>query len=179
MTGSSVALHPIGGLAELTASLDLSQLSRSQARFDPAELTALSARTLHGLSFEAVRDRLATLDITGHKAQPFWLAVRGNLGAFLDAIEWWRVVEGETTPVAEDAEFLAAAAEHLPEEPWDETAWKNWTEELKKTTGRKGRALFHPLRLALTGRETGPELAALLPLIGKAKAAARLSGRAA
>ncbi|HEY8005332.1 MAG TPA: glutamate--tRNA ligase [Methylocella sp.] len=179
MTGSSVALHPIASLAELAGPLDLSQLSRSQARFDPAELTALSARTLHGLSFEAVRDRLATHDITGHKAQPFWLAVRGNLAAFLDVVDWWRVVEGETTPVAEDAEFLAAAAEHLPEEPWDETAWKNWTEELKKTTGRKGRALFHPLRLALTGRETGPELAALLPLIGKAKAAARLSGRAA
>ena len=94
-------------------------------------------------------------------------------------VDWWRVVEGEMTPVAEDAAFLAAAAGNLPEEPWDENAWKNWTEELKKTTGRKGRALFHPLRLALTGRETGPELAALLPLIGKAKAEARLSGRAA
>jgi glutamyl-tRNA synthetase len=179
MTGSSVALHPIGSLDELAASLDLAQLSRTQARFDPAELAALSARTLHGLSFEAVRERLKAHDITGYKAQPFWLAIRGNLPAFLDVVGWWRVVEGEIAPVAEDAAFLAVAAENLPGEPWDENVWKNWTEILKKVTGRKGRALFHPLRLALTGRENGPELAALLPLIGRAKAAARLSGRAA
>src|SRR5450631_83723 len=176
MTGSSVALHPIGSLEELAASLDLAQLSRTQARFDPAELTALSGRTLHGLSFEAVRKRLKAHDITGYKAQPFWLAIRGNLPAFLDVVGWWRVVEGEIAPVAEDAAFLAVAAENLPGEPWDEDVWKNWTEILKQVTGRKGRALFHPLRLALTGRENGPELAALLPLIGRAKAAARLSG---
>ena len=179
LTGSSVALHPIGSLDELAASLDLGELSRSVARFDPAELATLSARTLHGLSFEAVRERLSAHDITGYKAQPFWLATRGNLSTFLDVVDWWRVVEGEITPIVEDAEFLTTALKTLPIEPWDETVWAKWTTVLKVQTGRKGRALFHPLRLALTGRENGPELAALLPLIGKAKVAARLSGRAA
>jgi len=179
LTGSSVALHPVGSLEELVACLDLGELSRTVARFDPADLAALSARTLHGLSFEAVRERLEVHDIIGYKAQPFWLATRGNLTAFLDVVDWWRVVEGEISPVVEDAEFLAAARENLPGEPWDENAWTVWTGTLKKVTGCKGKALFHPLRLALTGRENGPELAALLPLIGKAKAAARLSGRAA
>jgi glutamyl-tRNA synthetase len=179
LTGSSVALHPVGSLDELAASLDLGELSRSVARFDPAELAALSARTLHGVSFETVRERLATHDITGYKAQPFWLATRGNLSTFLDVVDWWRVVEGEISPVVEDAEFLMIALKTLPAEPWDETIWAQWTTALKAETGRKGRALFHPLRLALTGRENGPELAALLPLIGKAKVAARLSGRAA
>ena len=179
LTGSSVALHPIGSLDELAASLDLGELSRSVARFDPAELATLSARTLHGLSFEAVRERLSAHDITGYKAQPFWLATRGNLSTFLDVVDWWRVVEGEITPIVEDAEFLTTALKTLPTEPWDETVWAKWTTVLKVQTGRKGRALFHPLRLALTGRENGPELAALLPLIGKAKVAARLSGRAA
>jgi glutamyl-tRNA synthetase len=179
LTGSSVALHPIGSLDELAASLDLGELSRSVARFDPAELAALSARTLHGVNFETVRERLAAHDITGYKAQPFWLATRGNLSTFLDVVDWWRVVEGEISPVVEDAEFLTTALKTLPTEPWDETVWAKWTTVLKEQTGRKGRALFHPLRLALTGRENGPELAALLLLIGKAKAAARLSGRAA
>ncbi len=179
MTGSSVALHPVGSLDELVALLDLGELSRTVARFDPVELAALSARTLRGLSFEAVRERLAAHDITGYKAQPFWLATRGNLTTFLDVVDWWRVVEGEIAPVVEDAEFLETARETLPDEPWDDTAWSHWTKTLKQVTGRKGRALFHPLRLALTGRDNGPELAALLPLIGKAKAAARLSGRAA
>ncbi|MGH6838582.1 MAG: glutamate--tRNA ligase [Methylocella sp.] len=179
LTGSSAALHPIGGLDELAASLDLGALSRTVARFDPAELAALSARTLHGLSFEAVRERLRAYDIAGHKAKPFWLAVRGNLTAFRDVVDWWRVITGEIVPVVEDPEFLAAACENMPGDPWDETVWADWTKALQAATGRTGRALFHPLRLALTGRDKGPELAALLPLIGKAKAAARLSGRAA
>jgi glutamyl-tRNA synthetase len=179
LTGSSAALHPIGSLDELVRSLDLAHLSRSQARFDPAELAQLSARTLHGLDFEAVRDRLQAHDIIGYKAKPFWLASRGNLSTFLDVIDWWRIVESEIEPVIEDPEFLATARENLPDEPWDETIWAGWTKVLKDVTGRKGKALFHPLRLALTGRDSGPELALLLPLIGKVKAAARLSGRAA
>ncbi len=181
LIGSSSALHPVASLDELVRTLDLAQISRTQTRFDPAELAALSARTLHGLSFETVRERLAAHDIAGHKAQPFWLAVRGNLSTFLDVVQWWRVVDGEIEPRGEgaDGEFLAEAAASLPEEPWDETVWPAWTAALKAKTGRKGKALFHPLRLALTGRENGPELALLLPLIGRAKALARLSGLAA
>jgi glutamyl-tRNA synthetase len=179
LTGSSIALHPVKSLDELVHSLDLTQLSRTQTRLDPADLAILSARTLHGLGFESVRDRLAAHDIIGYKAQSFWLAVRANLERFLDVVEWWRVVEGEISPVTEDFEFLAAARETLPEEPWDLATWANWTKRLKDRTGRAGRALFHPLRLALTGLDKGPELAALLPLIGKIKASARLSGHVA
>jgi glutamyl-tRNA synthetase len=88
-------------------------------------------------------------------------------------------VRGPVTPVLEDPTFLAEAASHLPPEPWTETAWKAWTGALAGASGRKGRALFHPLRLALTARETGPEMAKLLPLIGRAKVEARLAGRTA
>ncbi|MBE7203337.1 MAG: glutamate--tRNA ligase, partial [Parafilimonas terrae] len=79
----------------------------------------------------------------------------------------------------EDQAYLAEAAAALPAEPWSAATWADWTARLKSASGRKGRALFHPLRLALTGAETGPDLACLLPLIGRAKASARLSGRAA
>jgi glutamyl-tRNA synthetase len=179
LTGTSHAVHAVASLEELGKELELSHISRTQAKFDPAELAGLSARTLHALSFEAVRDRLAAHDIHGYKAEGFWLAVRGNLETFLDVIDWWRVVEGEIEPVREELDYLEDASKVLPEEPWDEKAWMNWTNALKSKTGRKGRALFHPLRLALTGREQGPELAALLPLIGKIKASARLCGHAA
>jgi len=179
LTGTSHAVHAVASLEELGKELELSHISRTQAKFDPAELAGLSARTLHALPFEAVRDRLAAHDILGYKAEGFWLAVRGNLSTFLDVIEWWRVVEGEIEPVREDLAYLEEAGKALPEEPWDENAWTAWTDALKSRTGRKGRALFHPLRLALTGREQGPELAGLLPLIGKLKASARLSGHAA
>ena len=175
LTGTSDSVHPVRSLDELAAALDLSHVSRNQARFDPAELAALSARTLHQLPYEAVRDRLLTYDITGYKAEAFWHAVRGNLLVFLDVVEWWRILEGEIEPLREDPEFLDTARKLLPAEPWDSSTWAQWTAALKAQTGRKGRALFHPLRLALTGREEGPELAALLPLIGRLKAEVRLS----
>ena len=104
--------------------------------------------------------------------------MRGNLATLADAAGWAEVVRGPIEPKIEDADFLGLAAAQLPVEPWSETTWKAWTSGLA-ATGRKGRALFHPLRLALTARETGPEMARLLPLIGRAKAEARLRGRAA
>lgn len=179
LTGSSDAVQPVASLDELAEKFDLSHVSRNAARFDEAELATLSARTLHHLPFEAVRDRLAHLDIAGAKAEPFWAAVRGNLARFEDALDWWRVVDGEIAPVIEDVHFCGEAAENLPEGAFDETTWSAWTQVLKQKTGRKGKALFHPLRLALTGRDQGPELAALLPLIGRVRAAARLSAPAA
>ena len=105
--------------------------------------------------------------------------MRGNLERFEDVATWWQVVEGPLEPRREDPAFLAEAEALLPAEPWDQAVWSDWTARLKAATSRKGRALFHPLRLALTGRETGPELAALLPLIGRAKTVERLAGRAA
>ena len=92
---------------------------------------------------------------------------------------WWRIVDGQTQPVIEDRELTDKAAALLPAEPWDDTTWDVWIAALKAASGRKGRALFHPLRLALTGREDGPELKLLLPLIGREKAEARLLGRTA
>ncbi len=179
LTGTSDAVHPVQSLNELAADFDFSHVSRNQAKFDPAELKSLSARTLHQMSFEAAEARLVAVGIEGPKAAYFWLAVRGNLEIFADVADWWGVVAGEIKPAIEDADFIAAARETLPAEPWDQATWSAWTNALKVRTNRKGRPLFHPLRLALTGREQGPELAGLLPLIGRAKAEARLSGHAA
>jgi glutamyl-tRNA synthetase len=92
---------------------------------------------------------------------------------------WTEVVRGPIEPRIEEAAFLADAIKGLPSAPWTEQTWRAWTTALSVASGRKGRALYHPLRLALTARENGPEMARLLPLIGRAKAAARLSGKAA
>jgi glutamyl-tRNA synthetase len=179
LTGTSDSVHPVRSLEELAAQLDLRHVSRTQARFDPAELKSLSARTLHQMSFEDVRERLAAAGVSGEKAEDFWFAVRGNLARFGEVAEWWQVIAGQIAPRIEDADMLAAARETLPKEPWDEATFARWMTLLKERVDRKGKALFHPLRLALTGREQGPELAALLPLIGRTKAEARLSGHAA
>jgi glutamyl-tRNA synthetase len=172
--GSAIAVHPVASLVDLASELDLGKLSQASARFDEAELRALSARTLHHLAFPAVASRLALLGVGGALAEAFWLAVRGNLPTLADAREWWEVVTGEIEPVVEDPGFLALAYRELPAEPWTAQTWPTWTARLKNQTGRKGRALFHPLRLALTGKDAGPDLGPLLPLIGREKASFRL-----
>jgi len=177
LIGTSDAIEPLRSMDELAARLDLSHVSTSAARFDPQELKSLNARYLHATPFNEVADRLSERGIEGGEA--FWLAVRGNISVLDEAAEWWSVVQGKVVPVAEDAAFLAKAAEVLPAEPWGETTWNEWTNAVKATTGAKGRALFHPLRLALTSRESGPELKALLPLIGREKVLARLKGMTA
>lgn len=177
LTGSSDAVRPVASMEELSDLVDISHVSRSAARFDEIELSALTARTLHGLPFEAVRTRLAGVGIPEGGSEPFWLAVRGNLETLADARIWWDVIHAERIEPAGDIDdgFIAQAAALLPQEPWDATTWKTWTDVVKAETGAKGRALFHPLRLALTGKEKGPELAALLPLIGRTRVLARLS----
>ncbi len=177
LTGSSDAVRPVSSLDELAGLVDLAHVSRAPAKFDEHELEALSARTLHHFEFAAVADRLAALGIPA--TEPFWLAVRGNLDRLSGAGAWWQVVDGPIEPLVADKAFAATAAELLPPEPFDQTSWKSWTQAVAAATGAKGKALFMPLRQALTGLDHGPELAALLPLIGREKALKRLAGEKA
>ncbi len=177
LIGTSDAIEPHAGLEELAQLFAFDKISMAPARFDLEELKALNARLLHKMPYDAVEKRLAKKGVGGGEA--FWSAVRGNLAVFDDVSRWWNVVAGRIAPVIEDPALTEHAAALLPPEPWDETTWNAWTAALKTATGHKGRALFHPLRLALTGLEDGPELKVLLPLIGRARAEARLLGREA
>ncbi len=172
LIGTSDAIEPYPSLHALSETFDTSKISQAPGRFDLDELRNLNARLLHGLDYDAVTDRLGDMGIKNGKA--FWLAVRGNLNLFSDCAEWWQVVTDDIEPVSEDASLTETGLKLLPDEPWDDTTWKAWTGAIKDETGKKGRALFHPLRLALTGRETGPEMKALLPLIGRERVEHRL-----
>ncbi|QQP91841.1 glutamate--tRNA ligase [Skermanella sp. TT6] len=176
--GTSDAIEARMSLAELAAEFDMAKVARGAPKFDPEELARLNARVLHATPFQAVAGRLQTLGFGGIDAV-FWEAVRPNLSRLADVAEWWHVAREPIEPVVEDAEFASAAAAHLPAEPWDDTTWSSWTGAVKSATGRKGKGLFMPLRLALTGRDHGPELKNLLPLIGRERAEARLAGRVA
>jgi glutamyl-tRNA synthetase len=175
LIGTSDPIEPHASLDDLAQLFAFEKISSAPARFDPDELKALNARLLHKLPFETVAERLKNLDVGG--GSEFWGVVRGNLSVLEQAPGWWQVVAGEVRPQSEDTELTERAAALLPPEPWDDTTWDVWIAAIKAATGRKGRALFHPLRLALTGLEDGPELKALLPLIGRAKAEGRLLGR--
>jgi glutamyl-tRNA synthetase len=173
LTGSAEAVRPVASLDELAALVDLAHISRAPAKFDEAELAALSARTLHQMDHAIAAPRLGAMGIAD--AAPLWNAVRGNLSKFSEISLWQQVVTGPVTP-ATGGPIVAAALAALPPEPWDTTTWKTLTDAVKAATGAKGRELFMPLRLALTGLEHGPELAVLMPLIGRAQAVKRLGG---
>ena len=172
LTGTSLPVEPYADLAALAARLDLSMISHGSARFDPAELESLNARILHAMPYEVARARLPRS--VGGAA---WNILRANLRKFSDVETWAKVLESDLHHPADpdDRSFLDEASELLPAEPWDETTWATWTNALKAKSGRKGKALFHPLRLALTGREDGPELKSLLPLLGRKACQDRLS----
>jgi glutamyl-tRNA synthetase len=179
LLGTSDAIVPHHSMDGLIDSFDLGKLSRAPARFDEAELTSLNARLLHETPYDEIADRLAGMGLDAGEA--FWLAVRENITKLSDVAHWHRVVFGETAPVIadEDRAFVTSSAAALPAGDIDETTWKAWTGELKTASGRKGKALFMPLRLALTGLDHGPELARLLPLIGREKIEKRLAGERA
>ncbi|HXD03749.1 MAG TPA: glutamate--tRNA ligase [Novosphingobium sp.] len=171
--GTSQPVEPIVDRGELVASFDLGTFGRAPARFDEAELHRLNAQIVHQLPF----DRVAHLLPSG-MSETAWAAIRPNLAHIAEAADWWQVVTG---PVAapqladEDGAFVREAGEVLAGLDWGEGVWAGLTSALKERTGRKGKALFLPLRLALTGREHGPDMAALLPLIGREAALQRLS----
>ena len=173
--GTSRPIAPVGGVAEAAAELDFSLFGRATAKFDVSELERLNGLVVQGLDHAAVAARLPQVDAA------LWDALRANLATVSDAEDWRAAIDGPTAPMiaAEDAAMLKAAADALPPEPWTAESWGDWTAAVKAATGRKGKALFMPLRKALTGRESGPELAPLLPRIGAEKARARLAGETA
>jgi len=173
--GTSLPVEPVIDPAPLIASFDFSTFGRAPARFDMDELAALNARIVHQLPCEAVADRLPA----GMTAEA-WEAIRPNLKRVADAADWWAIVRGPVAHAAaeEDRRFLNDAADLAATIDWSGDAWAALTASLKERTGRSGKGLFLPLRQALTGRNSGPEMHALLPLIGKEQCIARLRAAA-
>ena len=174
--GTSDPVEAVAGMAPLIDGIDFTRFGRAPARFDLDELRSLNARTIHMMDFATVRDRLPP-DMT----ETLWLAVRPNIATVSEAAAWLAITAGTIdTPALdpEDAAYLAAAGEVAGEMAWDQDPWHAFTGALKDRTGRKGRALFLPLRIALTGQEHGPDMTLLLPLIGRERSIERLRAAA-
>ena len=174
--GTGRAPESVTSREELIAGFDIAAFSKAAVRFDPEQLARINRHLLRRMPHAALADRpeLAGID------PALWAVVRENLDTLADLGHWQRVVEGPLEPVITQADraFLAEAARCLPE-TWTDEAWSRWTAELKERTGRRGRALFRPLRLAITGRESGPEMAKLLPLVPRERVRRRLLGEEA
>ncbi|QCE35518.1 glutamate--tRNA ligase [Acetobacteraceae bacterium] len=150
---------------------DLSAISKASPRFEMTQLLSLNRKAWHEKSYSEAKKLLPE-----GASENFWNAIRGNIELGTEIPHWVNVVQGELAIEAQDGQeaFFDAAIALLPEAPWTEETWKAWTNALKERTGQKGKALFHPLRLALTDEDSGPEMRLLLPLIGREKVLARL-----
>jgi glutamyl-tRNA synthetase len=176
--GTTDRVEPVAELDALAVTFALNHYNAATPKFDLHELELLNARLLHLLPFGRVRERLATMGL-GAVDEPLWHVARANITKLADLHEWLEVSRGPIAPVIADADFAAAAAKLLPPEPWGPDTWSTWTGAVKSSTGRKGKELFQPLRLALTARDHGPEMKEFLPLIGRDRALARLRGERA
>jgi glutamyl-tRNA synthetase len=175
--GTSQPVEAVTDVDELARGFSFEILGRAPARFDMEELKLLNAKVLHALPYEAMEDRLQGVGVS----ERVWNAVRGNLEKLEDAAAWETIIDDKITPVIEDGDrdFLAEAARIASDVSADRDGWQDLTSRLKEATGRKGKPLFMPLRLALTGQRAGPEMPDLFALIGKEKAAARFRGETA
>jgi len=170
--GTSDPVIAVTDAAPLVESFDFAHFGRAPARFDEQELALLNQKIVHQLDFAAVQSRLP-----GGMDEAAWLAIRPNIETVSQAADWWRVVTGPiaTLPAeAEDRDFLARALALAEMQVFDEAIWQKLTDALKQESGRKGKALFLPLRRALTGLDHGPDMKQLLPLIGRERAIERL-----
>jgi glutamyl-tRNA synthetase len=173
--GTSDPVEPIASLEDLVRTFDLAKFSRAAPKLDIDELKRLNARLIHAMPFAAAAERLKEHGLSDVD-EALWDAARPNLATIPEIAVWRDICRSRITPRIDDGDFAAAAAKLLPPEPWDAGTWHAWTRAVGAATGRKGRELYRPLRLALTGREDGPELKILLPLLGRARSEARLLG---
>jgi glutamyl-tRNA synthetase len=174
--GTSQPVEPITDLDELAADFDFAHFGRAPAHFDPHDVELLNARLLHKLDYSAVADRLPN-----GATEEDWLLLRPNLERLEDFAAWFEVLHGDIDPpeLSHDERLVARDAAAVGERiDWATEPWRALTDELKQATGKKGRELFHPLRLALTGRESGPEMAGLVSRMGKERAVHRLEAAA-
>jgi glutamyl-tRNA synthetase len=174
--GTSDPVEACSDMSVLVEGFDISRFGRATAKFDPTELNLLNGRILGMMEYDAVSERLADMGID--MGADFWVAIRGNLNTIDEVKTLHDMIMAPIMPVVadEDKEMLATAAQLLPDGDPDAKTWERWTKAVAAETGRKGKELFMPLRLALTGQPSGPELAELLPLMGRERIITRVRG---
>ena len=173
--GTSDPIEAFGQLSEIVEQFSLEKFGRSTAKFDTVELRIVNSKTLQLLEFEDVRDRIKQFGLSKIDAE-FWNAVRGNISYFQDINFWWQLCHSELKPVIEDAEICKIAIETLAQGELTAEIWPSWIAAISYKSGKKGKALFRPLRLALTARTEGPEIKNLLKYMGRERIQKRLSG---
>jgi len=167
--GSSKPVELASSMEDLIAGFDVGSFGAAPTKFDAEDLFPLTRHHVQSLPFGAVRDRIVRLGVPEAEAEAFWAVAKGNITILEDLGPWWALFRDGAEPVVDEADrdFVRQALALLPARPWTTATWGEWTAAVKEATGRKGKDLFRPLRRALTGRDAGPEMADVMPLLRK------------
>ena len=170
--GSSDPVELRSGLEEIAAGFDLTKFGSSPTKFDEADLLPLTAKHLQSVELADVATEIDALGVPAELASQFWDVAKDNITTLHDLEGWWTLFRDGAEPLIEDedTDFVAQALTMLPDGPYTDASWGEWTAAVKSASGRKGRGLFMPLRRAITGLSHGPDMSKVLPLMQVIKA---------
>jgi glutamyl-tRNA synthetase len=165
--GSSKPIELASSMQDLIDGFDVGSFGAAPTKFDAEDLFPLTRAHVQSLPLPA--DRIAALGVPADKADLFWNVAKANITILDDLEKWWVLFRDGAVPLVadEDRDFVKAAFDLLPAQPWTQGTWGEWTAAVKEATGRKGGALFRPLRRAVTGLDAGPEMADVMALLQK------------
>ncbi len=165
--GSSKPVELAQSMQDLIDGFDIGSFGAAPTKFDAEDLYPLTRAYNQSLPYAAMADTIRALGVPDAMAERFWAVAKDNITVKSDLAAWWTLFSEGAEPLVdpEDEAFVREAMALLPPRPWTETTWSEWTEAVKAATGRKGKALYRPLRRALTGRDAGPEMADVMPLL--------------
>ena len=173
--GSSDAIEIFRDINQIISDFDISKFGKSKPKFDKNELRGLNSKFFKMLDFSDISNQLKNFNFK--ISSDFWELVKGNIENLEELELWWNIIYGNIEPKYNDENFLNTALETLPEGNFDKNTWTNWTSILMEETGRKGKELYNPLRMCLTGQNKGPEMATLVFLMGRGKVLERLTNK--
>jgi glutamyl-tRNA synthetase len=174
--GTSKALSATNNMNELIDNFEVSSFSASPTIYNPQDLVLLNHKLLIQLTYSDVKCKLAEIGAT-EVDEEFWMAIRANLDNISQLTNWWNICKNQPSEFDHsvlDKDFCNIAARTFPEGQIDQTTWNTWTKKISEQTGKKGKNLFMPLRIALTGLDHGPEMRILLTLISREEILKRL-----
>ena len=173
--GTSDAVEIFRDINQIISDFDISKFGKSKPKFDKNELRGLNSKLFKMLDFSDISNQLKKFNFK--ISSDFWELVKGNIENLEELEQWWNIIYGNIEPKYNDENFLNTALETLPEGNFDKNTWTNWTSILMKETGRKGKELYNPIRMSLTGQNKGPEMATLVFLMGREKVLERLTNK--
>lgn len=167
--GSSQPVVLVDGIDDVIEGFDIGTFGSAPTKFDFEDLWPLTARHLARLDASAVKDTLDAAGVPEDLQTAFWNVVKENVTKLDDVAPWWTLFRdgGQAVVADEDRDFVVQAFDLLGEPPYTVSTWSTWTAAVKEATGRKGKGLFMPLRLAVTGQTRGPEMVQVMPLLQK------------